>query len=257
MTTEQPQKIWSGIDIVKIGAGGLAAVSAAVAASSLGVAGTLAGAAIASVVGTVGTELYANSLKRGYGRLRRAKPDLVDVPRTGDAVPIPSATDPDATTVFPAVTVASAQAAAGAGPATYGSVAERRPRWKHVVLIAVAIFVFAMTAIFLVELMAKQSLAAVFGHDTGGSTTISSVVGGGGGNDDPAPAVSPTTGDDTEVTPSVTPEPDATPTADETTAPDDPGTTTGAPTETEPPVPTIPQTVAPTGDAGGAPTTRP
>src|SRR4051794_40635607 len=88
MTTEQPQKIWSSIDIAKIGAGGLAAVSAAVAASSLGVAGTLVGAAVASIVGSLGTELYANSLRRGYGHLRRAKPGLVSVPRTGDAVPV-------------------------------------------------------------------------------------------------------------------------------------------------------------------------
>ena len=44
MTAQAPDRIWSGIDIVKTLAGALAAVCAAWIGSFLGVAGTVAGA---------------------------------------------------------------------------------------------------------------------------------------------------------------------------------------------------------------------
>lgn len=50
----------------------LATLSAAVAASFLGVAGTLVGAAVASVVSTMGTEIYKHYLQRSEERLRSA-----------------------------------------------------------------------------------------------------------------------------------------------------------------------------------------
>ncbi len=53
-------------------AGALAAVSAAVVASLFGVAGTVIGAAVASVVSTVGAALYSESLRRTNAQLRRA-----------------------------------------------------------------------------------------------------------------------------------------------------------------------------------------
>ena len=50
----------------------LATLSAAVAASYLGVAGTLVGAAVGSVVSTMGTEIYKHYLQRSQERLRSA-----------------------------------------------------------------------------------------------------------------------------------------------------------------------------------------
>lgn len=50
----------------------LATLSAAVAASYLGVAGTLVGAAVGSVVSTMGTEIYKHYLQRSQERLRTA-----------------------------------------------------------------------------------------------------------------------------------------------------------------------------------------
>jgi len=50
----------------------LATLSAAVAASFLGVAGTLLGAALGSVVSTMGTEIYKHYLQRSEERLRTA-----------------------------------------------------------------------------------------------------------------------------------------------------------------------------------------
>jgi hypothetical protein len=255
MTTEQPEKIWSTVDIVKVVGGGLAAVSAAVAASTLGVAGTLSGAAIASVIGALGTELYTNSFKRGYGRLRKAKPGLVRVLRTDDAVPMPHPAGrdaaSDATTVIP-VTSASATGAAG----VYGPVKPSRPRWKRIALLAVAVFVLAMAAIWLVEVFAGESLAAVFGKDAHGTTTIGSVVGGSEGNRAPAPGVTPTS---TEVTPSATTTPVPTGTSPAPVISPEPTTTTVAPPATGAPettgptpgAPSLAPTIAPTGGHTG------
>src|ERR1700734_3459933 len=53
-------------------AGVLATLSAAVAASFLGVAGTLLGAALGSVFSTMGTEIYKHYLQRSEERLRAA-----------------------------------------------------------------------------------------------------------------------------------------------------------------------------------------
>src|ERR1700722_7058343 len=50
----------------------LATLSAAVAASFLGVAGTLLGAALGSVDSTMGTEIYKHYLQRSEERLRSA-----------------------------------------------------------------------------------------------------------------------------------------------------------------------------------------
>src|SRR5215203_1235367 len=54
----------AGLSVPQIAAGALAAVTAAVAASFFGVAGTLIGAALGSVVSSVAAGLYATSLSR-------------------------------------------------------------------------------------------------------------------------------------------------------------------------------------------------
>jgi len=65
----------------------LATLSAAIAASFLGVAGTLVGAAVGSVVSTMGTEIYKHYLQRSEERLRSAGQVLYQSaarPRTGN-----------------------------------------------------------------------------------------------------------------------------------------------------------------------------
>ncbi|WP_033345152.1 hypothetical protein [Catenuloplanes japonicus] len=79
------RRIWSKIDMVKLSAGTLAAVSSAVCASWLGVTGTIVGAALASVVATIGQELYAHSLTHAHKRLQgvRLEQALAAVGATG------------------------------------------------------------------------------------------------------------------------------------------------------------------------------
>jgi hypothetical protein len=76
------------LSAAQIAASSLAAVSAAVVCSFFGVAGTVIGAAIASVLATVGSALYSYSLRRTKARLRRlhqagaAAPPVTEVMRT-------------------------------------------------------------------------------------------------------------------------------------------------------------------------------
>src|SRR3712207_4577894 len=59
------------LSALQVAAGALAAVSAAVIASFFGVAGTVIGAAVASVVSTVGAAVYTESMRRAHAGLRR------------------------------------------------------------------------------------------------------------------------------------------------------------------------------------------
>jgi hypothetical protein len=63
-----------GLSGSQVAASALAAVSSAVAASYLGVGGTVIGAGVGSVIATVSTALYQHSLTRTNERIRKAVP---------------------------------------------------------------------------------------------------------------------------------------------------------------------------------------
>ncbi len=71
--SEQPKL---RLSLPQVLAGALAAASAAVASSWLGVAGTVIGAAVMSVVASVASVLYTQSIERGSHRLKAAMPPL-------------------------------------------------------------------------------------------------------------------------------------------------------------------------------------
>lgn len=62
------------ISLIQVIATALAAVTATVVASFLGVAGTVVGAAVASTLSVVGTAVYSNSLRRTQERVRAVVP---------------------------------------------------------------------------------------------------------------------------------------------------------------------------------------
>src|SRR5213080_4654318 len=64
VATAEEKEEKSGLRIAQVMAAALAAVTAALLGSTLGVAGTVVGAGVASVVSTVGGELYLRSLQR-------------------------------------------------------------------------------------------------------------------------------------------------------------------------------------------------
>ena len=225
MSEHAPDRIWSGIEISKVIAGTLAALTAAVIGSFLGVAGTLAGAAVASVVGSVGTEIYQRSLHRGAKRLSAIAPTFVKVPAAVGTPEVAAATEEES----PSHTVPP----------------RRNIRWGHVALAATALFVLAIGTLSVFELVAGKSVASTVGSTSSGKSTVGSVFG-----DDSAkePAVTPST--DTSPAPTEEPATDSTgdpaaPTTEPGTEPDtgtttapttDPGTepTGGAPEPTQP-----------------------
>jgi hypothetical protein len=79
----EPESKRLHVEIAEVVVGALAAVSAAFIASTLGVLGTLLGAAVMSVVATVGAKLYHHSLEQAYARLQRRQP-----PRPGPPTPV-------------------------------------------------------------------------------------------------------------------------------------------------------------------------
>ena len=250
MSEQAAERIWSGIDIGKTLAGALAAVCAAVIGSFLGVAGTLIGAALASIIGTVGTEIYHRSIKRGAAKLHTLAPTFVTAPAAVGTPEVAAATDEDK----PSETVPEAERSPG-----------RKIRWKRVALIAAGVFVLAMGSLTLVELFAGKSVASMVGNTSSGSTTFGSVTGG--GNDQPqdrAPVQQPSTGPSTGATEPTDggSAPAGTPTTEPTGTPATGGTTTeptGTPTTGAPADPGTPDsgtgdgTGDGTGEGGGQP----
>jgi len=219
MTEHAPNKVLSGIDIPKTIAGALAAVCAAVIGSFLGVAGTLIGAAVASIIGSVGTEIYTRSLKKGSEKLSTIAPTFIRAPAAVGTPEVAAATEEDS----PSHTVPP----------------KRQIRWKRVAMIAGAVFVVAMGSLTVVELVTGKSVASMIGNSTKAPTTLGGLIDPGGSSRS-RPALTPTPAPTDTATPTSTP----------TTQP-----TTQAPTGTTAPTtqPTTEPTTAPTTGAPGQP----
>ncbi|GAA2604142.1 superantigen-like protein SSL4 [Paractinoplanes durhamensis] len=214
MTEHAPDRIWSGIDIPKTIAGVLAAVSAAVVGSFTGVAGTLVGAAVASLIGSVGTEIYHRSLNRGRKKI-------------------------EGTFLAPAaVGTPPVEAAAEDKPSAPPT--PRNIRWGRVAMVAGSLFVLAIGTLTAAELVSGKSIADATRGGSGDSTTVSSLFSDKSGSEESTPAESPS------VSPTSTQPADQNPTDQPTQQATTDPATTDQPTE-------APATDAPTGgtDSGG------
>ena len=105
MTDETTTTKKAGLSPIEVGAGAGAAVIAAFASSYLGTAGTLTGAAVASVVGTVTTSVLRSSAQTSAHRLKqtttRLRDTQVDHVRATDVRPVESEdVDPYGTQLF-------------------------------------------------------------------------------------------------------------------------------------------------------------
>jgi hypothetical protein len=224
-------------------AGALAALTAAVLASTFGVEGTITGAAFGSVVATVGGTWYAWSLERTHHRLRpkmeniasiaRSKADK-DQPATRTVASV-APTSPTPVAAGQDGTADSAQRASGIGH-TFEESGElrRRPRWLVLGLAAFSAFVIAMAALTVYEVITGKPVSAQVGGGNVGGTTIN-----------PQPDTAPTPGpteSPTEQTDSPGPTAENTP---------DTTPTTSSPTRTQ--TPTQTSTPTPTPPAGGTP----
>lgn len=251
MTEDTGHKL--GIDWLKTIAGALAAVSAAVLLSTLGAAGTIIGAAVGSVVATVGGALYSQGLARSHERValasraaRRAAIARAEVRRANRQQGDDQAVEAD---------LARAEERLDEVKEDLGAVAEEpgdlswRERfvmlpWKHISLLAAGLFVATILTITVFELVAGRTVSSFTGGDGGGGTTITRIGGGSHHSHSPSPSdqTSPTdhgtvgssqqpshstSPAPTRTTP-LTPTPTTTPTASSTTS----STPTPAPTTT-------------------------
>src|SRR6476620_9514701 len=75
MTSQQPDRQPDRVEInwVQVGGSALAAVSSAVLLSTVGVAGTIIGAAIGSVFATAGSSIYSHYLRVSRARVAAAQ----------------------------------------------------------------------------------------------------------------------------------------------------------------------------------------
>ncbi|MBE1500478.1 hypothetical protein H4696_007578 [Amycolatopsis lexingtonensis] len=227
----------SGLRIAQVAAAALAAVTAALLGSTLGVAGTVVGAGVASVVSTVGGELYLRSLQRTREAALKARVLATSgIRRRGSVEPgeIPITEQP--TVQLPK-------------PGEGGPSRLRKLRWPLIIGTSVAAFAVAILAIVGFE----SATGTQIGGGTG--TSIGKIFGG-GGHTDTTPSTTPTTGtSDTQVSPTET----TTTPSDTSTAPttSSPTPTTTPSTSTQQPSTSAPATTTPPTSQGAATTPTP
>lgn len=206
--------------------GALAAMTSAWIASTLGVGGTIIGAAIGSLVIPVSSALYGRGLDKGRVLVVRNERGETDEQRVDDDA------RSDASIV---------DAAVDARPDAHdASVVDdsRRLRWRPVLITSVVVLVLAIAAMGAVEVVTDQP----YGGNADNSRISSPFTGGGGGGRD----------SETELPGDLAPTDEAPDTGD--SVPDEPDpTSTPAPTSTPPtatPTPVVPTpTVQPSAPA--------
>lgn len=242
---EEREPIKVTFSLPQIAGGALAAATAAAIGSQLGVAGTIFGAAVASIVGGIGGTLYSAGIDRTHRRVTEAIQRGYERVRTGEADGTPLAADGGDTALLPAVEGERTEildsvfraprdetapgTAAGATDVPPPGRRRSRTFWAVAAITVGSIFLVALAAITVVELGLGRSLS---GND---GTTVSQVV--------PRSR--------TSSTPTPTPTATVTPTPTPTTT--DPATPTPTPTPTTTPTQTAPPTDAPTGAATEVP----
>jgi hypothetical protein len=230
------------ISAAQVAGSALAAVSAGVVASFLGVGGTIMGAALGSVVASIGGAVYSHSFQRAGYKLGETKVlAVVTSRRTSEVDPGPSdvpviESEDDEHPPYAESAPAEGDPAEPATASRLPSPGGRVPRWlswKAAVALTVVAFVIAIAAIQVFELVIGRPISG-----GSGGTTISHLVKP-GTTKHKTPAPPKPTPSAPVVTATSTPTTTSTPTSSPT------GTPTSSPTGT--PSPTSTATVAPTG----------
>ena len=233
-----------GLSLPQVMGSALAATTAAVCSSWLGVAGTLIGAAIGSVVATVGGALYTHSLRQGREVVLRHVPYAGHGPADGVRPPS-SYDDRDSTTNDTASGVMVAEVL----PEDSGSAWGGLP-WARIAVGSLVALLLGLGALTAVEKLTGQPISTVTGGSDRDGTTVGTVLGGSGKRsttkNDPTPTASIGT---VTTSPTVTATP--TPTVTQTPTPTVTETVTATPTDT--PTPTEPPTATPSGDPSATP----
>jgi hypothetical protein len=139
----------------------LAAVTATVAASYLGVAGTVIGAAVGSVLSAIATAVYGHSLRRTHARVREAVPARRrQDPRPPGSHPSGALTPPDTGPAEP-------------GPTVRDPGRVRQPsRWHGAAIGSLAAFVAVLIAVTGAELVTGRPLNDLLRGTAASGTTL-------------------------------------------------------------------------------------
>jgi hypothetical protein len=215
--------LFADINWFQVAVSALAAVTAAWIASSLGVAGTLIGAALGSFVVTISTAFYGRTLDKGKTLI---------VQTTSGSFVQKTVHDGEIAEAFEEVAEAEDSPVSGAEVVTDEP---RRLHWKTIIATSVVVLAIAIAAMGSYELVTGDAYGSKsdnhrIGNPFGGSSGSSS-------DDDPTPAPTPTPSESSSGT---APAPSA------TTPPPAPTATAPAPSATPAPVPTPTATPTPT-----------
>jgi hypothetical protein len=239
----------------------LATVTGAVAASYLGVAGTLIGAAVMSVASTFGSALYKHYLGRTAGRLKEVAP-VVAAQRAAERMTAGTRTRPDHTRpdhhdqTDPAAGETRSTPQAGQDEGQERGPDDRqtagrgwvrwlrgRPAWLAIAVATLGIFVGVVGGITVFEAAAGKPLQAVVWHHKGTGTTVGGLVGGSASH----PSTPATHRSATPHPASSSPSPSTSPTGSASPSPT-PSSGSPSPTSSSSPSPT-PTTPSPTASA--------
>jgi hypothetical protein len=168
------------VSFTQVVATALAAITATIVASFFGVAGTVIGAAISSVMSVVGTAVYSHSLRKTRERMRDVVPVAVRrVPRPPNFPPtqgrarVARAAQP---TYAPPYPEPHGSTALGYGPVSYSRPkppARRRSLGTRIAFGSAALFVAVLAVITGVEAVAQRPLSdLVRGNDAVSGTTL-------------------------------------------------------------------------------------
>ena len=192
MTDDVPEKVH--IDWTRAIAGALAAVASAVLLSTLGAAGTIIGAAIGSLVVTVGSALFTRGLstsKQTLAKAQKGASDKVGIARAEvlRAARADDTADQDSHLDHADERLAEAreeleEASVATSPVSWRERLSQLP-WKHIGLTALALFGVTLVVITAFELIAGRSVSSITGGSESGDTTIGHVSRPDSGEDEP------------------------------------------------------------------------
>lgn len=234
---------WLEIDWIRTVAAALAAVVSAVVLSTLGAAGTLIGAAIGSLVATVGGAMFAQGISTSRDKLTDAQAAALrsvgiaqaEVRRAGRAADT-QVQDSHLDHADEQLAEAKQElAAADAAPVGWRERFVRLP-WKRLLVLSGALFLIVVLVITGFELLAGRSVSSITGGSDGSGTTLGKVSGRGGssdGNQDRQPSQSPSPSDDASEQPTESAEP--TESVSPSTSPSESASESATPTESASP----------------------
>ena len=233
--TDEPRRL--EINWIQAAGGALAAVSSAVLLSTVGVAGTIIGAAIGSVIVTVGNSVYPYYLAASKERVAAAAVVAKEAARTRGRTRTGATSTAEMRMPADEREQADEEVREAEETATQGtnwSEIFSKLNWKRIAVAAAGIFVLTMGAILTFELVSGHSVS----YYTGGSSKDGPRTSFGG--DAEPKQTEPTKPASTEPT-------ESTPTdATTSTPPESEPTTQSNPTTTAPPEEEAPTTAPPT-----------